>query len=146
MQDGLEYLENGFDRIFYECNIIEEKTNAVIGFLFLKRHKYSAEDLLQSDHMEKIKSFCGKIKADIDAWEAAGKLPLRIKMIYNEKVQEVRDRVEELNRNVKERQPTLWEKIGKCLKELYLSIVQRLPLYVQGFLTFKKQKGIGQAA
>jgi hypothetical protein len=145
MQDGLAYLENGFDRVSHECDLIEEKTSIVVGFIF-KRHKYSAEDLLQSEHMEKINSFASKIKADIDAWEAAGKLPFRVKMLYNEKVQEVRDRVAELNRMAKERRPTFWESIGGFFQRLYQLVIARLPMFVQGLITFKKRKAIEQQA
>jgi len=143
LREGLEYLEKGFDRIFRECDLIEEKINVIVGIVF-RRHRYSAEDLLDSDHMEKIKSFCGKIKDDIDRWEAVGRLPLRVEMHYNDKAEEVRERVNEISDMVRERRPTFWERIGGFLVGLYRSVVERLPLFVRGFLTFRKPKLVGR--
>jgi hypothetical protein len=104
------------------------------------------EDLLDSDHMEKIKSFCGKIKDDVSRWEAAGQLSLRLKDFYNEKAQQARDRVNGINQMIRERQPTLLERVGGFLRRLYRAIVERLPLFVRGFLTFKKRPMLDKAA
>jgi hypothetical protein len=43
---------------------------------------------------------------------------------------------------VQERQPTLWERIGGFLQRLYRLVLERLPLFVRGFLTFRKKKYI----
>jgi len=142
LRDGLEYLERGFGRIFRECDFIEEKVNVIVGIIF-RRHKYSAEDLLDSNHMEKIKSFCGKIKDDIDRWEAIGQLSLRVKMLYNDKAEEVRERVNEINVIVQERKPTFWERVGSFFAQLYQAVVEQLPLFARGFLIFRKAKLVG---
>jgi hypothetical protein len=145
MKSGLAYLENGFNRVFLECDAIEEKVGVITGFVF-KRHKYSVDELLESGHMEKIDAFCAKIKDDVDRWEAAGKLSLRLKLLYNEKALEVRGRVDRLNYMVRERQPTFWERIAVFFQHIYHAVVRRLPLFVQGLLTNRKKKAINQVA
>ena len=96
--------------------------------------------------MEKIKSFCGKIKDDVDRWEALGRFPLRLKTFYNEKAEEVHERVNGINVMVQERRPTLWEQVGGFFRQLYLAVVGHLPLFARGFIAFGKRKLVGQAA
>lgn len=139
VRDGLSYLENGFAKIEEECDALEEKVNIVIGAVF-KRHKYSADDLLGSGHIDKIKSFAGKIKDDVDRWEEAGQLSFRLRLLYNEKAQAVQARVSTINRMIQEREPTLWEKIGEAFTRLYKAILELLPLIVRRLLTSKKRK------
>jgi len=71
MREGLGYLKNAFARINNELADLEGKILTVIGSLF-KRHKYSAEDLLDSSQMNRIKSLAGKIKDDVSLWESVG--------------------------------------------------------------------------
>jgi hypothetical protein len=138
LQDGLSYLENGFDKISRELDSLEQKATAMCGFLFFRRHKFSAEDLMDSDQMERIKSIAGKIKDDVRRWEAAKKLQFRVKDFYNEKAAETQERVNNLNQMIQTRHPTLWERVGGFFRNLYRAIVERLPLFIRGALTFKK--------
>jgi hypothetical protein len=111
-----------------------------------RRHKYSADDLLNSNHLEKIDSICGKIKDDLNQWNAAGHLPLRVQDVYNENAQEVRERVAAITAMVRERELTLWERVDGFFRRLYEAVTRCLPLFIREFLTFNKRLSIGQAA
>jgi tetrahydromethanopterin S-methyltransferase subunit G len=143
--EGFNYLENGFAKIEEELDNLEEKVNIVIGAVF-KRHKYSAEDLLDSGHMNKIKSFAGKIRDDVSRWEEAGRLPFRLKTFYNKKAEEVHERLSMINRMIQERQLTLWEKVGEFFKRFFNTVLQLLPLMFRKLLAGNKQRYFAKAA
>jgi hypothetical protein len=145
MRKTLAYLENGFGKINDELGDIEGKVNQVVGLIF-KRHKYTAEDLLDSSQMNRIKSLAGKIKDDIARWDAAGKMPYRLKVFYNENAESVQNRLRMINQTIQSRKPTLWEKVGGFFRRLYKIIVELLPSIFQGLLFGQKPKAIGKAA
>jgi len=145
MREGLGYLESGFARINEELDGLEEKVHLVIGIIF-RRHKYTADDLLDSNQMERIKSLAGKIKDDVNRWDSAGKLSRRLKMFYNENAESVQERLRMINQTIQERKPTLWEKVGGFFRRLYLAIVRLLPTMFQRLLISRKQKYFEKAA
>jgi hypothetical protein len=141
LREGLSYLENGFAKINGELDDLERKVHLVIGFIF-RRHKYAAEDLLDSAQMNRIQSLAGKIKDDVSRWDAAGKLPYRLKTLYNENAESVQGKMFEINRAIQERKPTLWERVGGFFRRLYRIIVENLPILFKRLLTVSKQKSI----
>jgi hypothetical protein len=142
---GLSYLENGFAKIEEECDALEEKVNIIIGAIF-KRHKYSEDDLLSSGHMDKIKSFAGKISDDVNRWEEAGQFSFRLRLLYNENAQAVQSRVSIINRMIRERQPTLSEKVGEAFTRLYKTILKLLPQFARSLLTIQKRRFFNKEA
>jgi len=141
IRTGISYIEKGFGKINEELDNLEEKVHLVIGLVF-KRHKYSAEDLTDSVQMDRIKSIAGKIKDDINNWQRAGKLKGFIKEFYNDYAQATQDRFNAINKNIRERKPTLWEQVGGFFRQLYKSIVELLPVIIQRLITSKKYKHI----
>jgi len=142
MREGLGYLKNAFARINNELDDLEGKVHIVIGSVF-KRHKYSAEDLLDSSQMNRIKSLAGKIKDDVSLWESAGKLPHRMKIFYNDNAESVQHRMSMINRMIQDRKPTLWESVGGFFHSLYRAIVELLPVICQTLLFGRRTKFIG---
>jgi hypothetical protein len=130
--DGIEYVKNGFTRIFRECDTLEEKVNKLTGIMF-KRHFYSSDDLLESDHFSKIESFSGKIKDDIERWGTANKLSARIYSFYNENAREVHDRMERIMHKIWNRKPTGWERL--C--EVFVSFFRFLKEKILPLMSFK---------
>ena len=145
MLEGLGYLKNAFARIDNELDDLEGKVHVVIGSLF-KRHKYSAEDLLDSLQMNRIKSLAGKIKDDVSLWESAGKLLYRMKIFYNDNTETVQNRLRMINQMIQERKPTLWESVGGFFRSLYRAIVELLPVICQTLLFGRKSKSIRYTA
>jgi len=145
MQEGLNYLENGFERITEELNNLEQKVHLVIGLIF-KRHKYTVDDLLDSAQFNRIKALAGKIKDDVSRWDTAGKFPYRLKALYNENAESVQGRIRQINRSILERKPTIWERVGGFFRRLYKFIVELLPVMVQRLLSGNKQKFLAKTA
>jgi len=145
MRKTLAYLENGFGRINDELDDIEGKVNMVVGKIF-KRHRYTAECLLDSSQMSRIKSLAGKIKDDVTQWDAAGKLPYRLKVFYNENAESVQNRLRMINQTIQDRNPTLWEKVGDFFRQLYKIVVELLPSIFQKLLFGQRPKVLGKAA
>ena len=145
IRERLAYLENGFGRVNSELDSLEQKVYLVIGLVF-KRHKYTVEDLLDSSQMNLIKSLAGKIKDDISHWEAAGQLPYRLRMYYNEMAEAVQSKLRLINQTIQERKPTIWELVGGFFRRLYRAVVELLPLMFQRLLTGNKQKFLARAA
>ena len=143
--EGISCLENVFEKINGEIDDLEQKVHIVIGLIF-RRHKYTAEDLLDSKQMDRIKSLAGKIKDDVSRWESAGKLPYRVKMVYNENAESVQERLRMINQTIQERKPTLWEKVGGFFRRLYRAVVELLPTLFQRLLSGRKQKCFEKAA
>ena len=139
IREGVSYLEKGFAKINNELDDIENKVNEIIGIIF-KRHKYKADDLLNSSQMTRIKSFAGKIKDDVNQWESSGKLSYHLLEIYNDYAESTQGRFRQINNLIKERKPTLWEHVGNFFTKLYHVIVELLPTIFQKMLTAKKQK------
>jgi len=145
IKEEFDYLENGFAKINDELDNLEEKVHIVIGIIF-RHHRYTAEDLLDSKQMDRIKSLAGKIKDDINRWESAGKLSYRLKMFYNENAESVQDRLRMINQTIQYRKPTLWERVGGFFRRLYRAIVELLPALFQRLLIGRKQKYFEKAA
>ena len=145
MRDGLSYLESGFEKINGELADLERKVHLVIGLVF-RRHKYTVDDLMDSDQMNRIQSFAGKIKDDVKRWEAAGKLPHRLKMLYNENAESVQERLRMINHAIQERKPAIWEKVGGFFRRLYRAIVELLPVICQRLIFGYKYKSVREAA
>lgn len=145
IKEGYDYLESGFAKINDELDNLEEKVHIVIGIIF-RRHRYTAEDLLDSKQMDRIKSFAEKIKDDMKLWETSGKLSYSLKMFYNENAESVQERLRMINQTIQYRKPTLWERVGGFFRRLYRAIVELLPTMFQRLLIVREQKYFEKAA
>jgi hypothetical protein len=96
--------------------------------------------------MDRIKSFAGKIRDDVNRWETAGKLLYRLRMQYNENAEAVQNRVFMINQAIHDRKPTLWELIGRFFRRLYRSVVELLPKIFQKLIAGPKNKFLPKAA
>jgi hypothetical protein len=133
VKDGMNYLKNGFAKIEETLDGIEAKVNVITGMVF-RHHKYSASDLINSADINKVKAFAGKIKDDVERWESAGQLTFRLKLLYNQKSQELQDRLAKINRMIQEREPTVWEKVGSFFRQLFSIVLEVLPLFFHWLL------------
>jgi hypothetical protein len=122
-EDSIRYLQNRFAKIDAECDTIEDRINARAGVIFV-RHQYTADELWQM--CGKIESFAGKIKDDIDQWDAAGQLSQRIRLVYNQKAESVHERLGMIAAAIEQREPTLWEKICSVFKRIIEKLLPML--------------------
>jgi hypothetical protein len=125
VRDAVQYLESGFSHIESECDALDRNVEDIIG-VFLKRHKYSADELLHSESMEKIRAWAGKIKDDIDRWDKARLLSFKVRLLYNQKALALQERIDRIVSGAKTRAPTLWEKIRDGFLRFYADVVKLL--------------------
>jgi hypothetical protein len=125
-EECIAYLKNGFGKINAECSIIEEKIKLRTGFIFVK-HQYSSDELLEATC--RIESFVGKMRDDLEEWEALNKLTQQVKQHFNRKAEEVYQRLESIQLEIEHREPTWWENVK--------IIFQRIILKLLPFLSFK---------
>jgi hypothetical protein len=128
--DGVKYLQNGFNKINAECDAIEDRIKARTGLVFVK-HQYSSDELYEA--ASRIESFVEKMSGDLEMWESENKLNQQIKLHFNRKAGEVYQRLESLHYAIEEREPTWWEKVCDVFKRILSKI---LP-----FLSFKMISG-----
>jgi hypothetical protein len=118
--------------------MLEKKINELTGAV-LKRHVYTGDELLESEHFDKIESFSGKIKDDIERWGTAKKLSARIYSLYNENAREVHERLDRIIQKIANRKPTGWEKLCEVFIAFFRFIKEKiLPLIHLKFLTGPK--------
>jgi hypothetical protein len=117
-----------------ECGLLEGKIGLLTGFIFV-RHQYTAEELLQSEHLSRIESYAGKIKDDVERWESAHQLPFRVRMVYNENAMAIQSRISRTIARIKEREPTLWEKVCGVFTRLLAAVTKLLPLFAVNLLS-----------
>ncbi|MGK7950857.1 MAG: hypothetical protein AB4368_19275 [Xenococcaceae cyanobacterium] len=70
--DYKERFEKKFAPIFREIRELRTDIYHQEGFLFIRFHKYTVEELLQAEHYSKIDSFSKKIKDDVVNWDLRG--------------------------------------------------------------------------
>jgi tetrahydromethanopterin S-methyltransferase subunit G len=138
-QEDIGYLKAGFARIHRECDTLETKVNLIIGKIF-KRHRYSEDELLNAGELARIESFSGKIRDDVNQWKLANQISERMREFYNDEVETVHDRLDQIIEMIHERTPTLWDKVGAALSRFYKTVIGLLPLFVRSVLPMGKQK------
>jgi hypothetical protein len=119
-------MRKGFGKIEAECGVIEEKIKARTGLVFI-RHQYSIDELMEA--IEKIESFVGKMRSDLEEWESFNRLTQDVKLHFNRKAGEVYQRLELIQMEIGRREPTWWEKVVAVFKMIFAKL---LP-----FLSFK---------
>ena len=123
--EGIRYLQNGFEKINAECKTIEEKMKLRTGFVFVK-HQYSSDELFYA--IGRIESFVEEMKDNLDALEAANNSSRQVKFQFNVKADETYHRLESLHSLIEQREPTWWEKVRVILKRIYAKLLSIFPL------------------
>lgn len=116
--DCYDYLSNGFARIERECDAFDEKAERVVGAVF-RRHEYTEAELMQSSHLDKIRSIAGKMGDDVRHWRETGSASSRLQAMYDSKVELLQERMDNMVRRLKQRRATVWEKIAGFFMSCY---------------------------
>jgi hypothetical protein len=116
------YIDNGFSLIEKEFDAFNQKIESVKGSVFPK-HQYSEEQLLQSSHIDRIRSIAGKMESDIENWQERGTLSPKLKEYYNEKIAILNDRFQFTIRKLKTRKYSIWERLSEFLICSYYFII-----------------------
>jgi hypothetical protein len=115
-EEGIAYLKNGFGKIDAECSVIRKMIEARTGFIFIK-HQYSSDELLEATC--RIESFVGKMRDDLEEWEALNKLTQQVKQHFNRKAEEVYQRLESIQLEIEHREPTWWENVKAVFRRIF---------------------------
>jgi len=113
--ENLKYLQNSFSKIDNEFDAIERNMKMRTGFLFNK-YQYTSDDLCCA--IGRIKTFAEKMGEDLEEWEAVNKLTEQVQSFFNKKVRELYQRLEYLQIEIIQREPTWWEKVKEIIKWL----------------------------
>jgi len=127
---GIQFIETGFSKIENECKELERNISIKIGFA-IRWHKYCSEDLIK--HMDKIESIAGKIKDDLMNWGKANKISDEIKKLYNEKANNLYERLDLIQDLIYRRKPTGWEAFCDVFAQFFKVITEKL----LPFISFK---------
>jgi len=125
--EGIRYLQNGFEKINAECKTIEEKMKLRTGFVFVK-HQYSSDELFYA--IGRIESFVEEMKENLDALESASNSSRQARFQFNIKAEETYQRLESLHSLIAQREPTWWEKVKVILKRIFEKLLSIFPLEV----------------
>ncbi len=121
-----ERMSTKFRPVFRELKYIERKIYKKEGWIFIE-HKYTIEELLNSEHHNKIDSYTEKIGDDITRWFDAGKLGEVEEEHYYLKRTEVEDKLEDINYQIEDREPTWWEEVKYAMKEYIVVVMDHMP-------------------
>lgn len=127
MDNKIRIIQSKFKIAYRECDYLEDKIFKKDGVIF-KTHRYTITELSDSPHHAKINSVTKKIGSDISYWEMSGKLSDSEKEAYHIERENIDDTLHQLNRNIQNREPTLWEKISRVAEEFITKIMDNLPM------------------
>jgi hypothetical protein len=120
-------MKSKFIKVYGEIDIIEIKTAKKTGFLFFKSHVYTINDLLNSEHHQKINSITEKIGDDIQGWFNLGKLDKEEEESYYTERINVDEALRKINKNIAMREPTWWEEVREPFHQFVEKISDNMP-------------------
>lgn len=115
-----------FRSVHREIDQIRSKIDLKTGIIFTS-HIYSQEELLKSDHHQKIYSICEKIGSDVDNWYNQGKLNEDEEHEYYEEREEIEDELNNINIQIQQREPTWWESAKGALNNFVAIVMKTMP-------------------
>jgi|GEM_PF-3522770 len=127
-----------FDRFFKpayrEIDFLKIKINQQDGLMFFKWHKYTVNELTDSEHHRKIDSVTQKIGDDVSNLYRRGEIPDNYKEMYEDYKTEVEDKLHEVNKSIFERQPTWLERAWQSLTEFVEKVKDNMPPLVRNLI------------
>ncbi|HOY65290.1 MAG TPA: hypothetical protein PLP29_00295 [Candidatus Ozemobacteraceae bacterium] len=111
--------EAKFRIVYKEIRIMHDKAGHIDGWIFT-RHRYTDQQLLDSEHMTKLDSFFRKIDDDANNLLCSGNAPAIAKNIYYDLRKQVSTDIAELKNDLSNRPLTWWERILAMFKNLLL--------------------------
>lgn len=121
-----ERMRAKFRPVFRELKSLERKIYKKEGLIFLE-HKYTIDELLDSEHHHRIYSYTDKIGDDIQNWFDEGKLGEAEEEHYYLKRAEVEDDLEDINAQIEEREPTWWEDVKGTMRKFVVIVMDNMP-------------------
>jgi hypothetical protein len=89
---------------------------------FFLRHDYSEEELVHSNHIDKIRAIAGKMGSDIENWRAIGLITSVVDNYYANKVDMLKQRLAYMMEKLKFGRKTVWDSMGQFFLSTYYFI------------------------
>lgn len=124
-----------FKRAHDKIELFREDIYRKDGFIF-KTHTFSEDELFELRSYKQIHSMVEKIADDVNNWEKEGKLSKSEIDEYNYEKDYLYEAFDSLEREVKRREPTIWEKLGNSLNKAINLTLNILPILSQKQLGF----------
>ncbi|MDM3855476.1 MAG: hypothetical protein PT120_11410 [Aphanizomenon gracile PMC649.10] len=117
-----------------EIELLRIKVSQKDGLLFFKWHKYTIQELTNSEHHSKIDAVTRKIGDDVSNLYKRGQIPDGYKETYEDHKTEVEDKLHEVNILIQGREPTWLESAWHILTEFAEKVQQNMPPLVRNLI------------
>ncbi len=114
--EGVAMIDKRFRQVEKRIERIDAKIEQKVGFLFFTTHKFSQQELLQSNEFTQIDMITRDIGQKIRGWRYQLKLTTAISRRYVEGRMQIDDRMEDLLQHIKHRKPTFWEELLRTVE------------------------------
>jgi len=133
-----ELFRQKFARVEQEVHVLHNKITMKQGVWVFQRHVYSVQEMLTSEHYEKIYSISQKIGHDVMQWVRQGALPDEGKEAYRKARDRVARQLGNINHSIQERKPTQWEKWLAVFQDFTTIVLRLLPTLARIIKVTKK--------
>ncbi len=127
MNEDALAIANKFQVAKREIERLRAKIHIQKGAWLFKQHIYSIQDLLESEHFDRIYAICEKIGDDVIHWVQSGRISDDGLLVYRNSRDNIQYNLRLVNKEIEERVPTLWENILSILEEFVVLISKVLP-------------------
>ena len=124
-----ETFKRKFSIAYREIEKLKSKIHEKKGLSIFKTHLYTKDDLLKSEHHHKIYSVSEKIHDDVVHWIRNNMFTNQQKRIYTKERDKFEQKLNSVNSEIAQRQPTWWENCKQvCIefKELVMNNIPRI--------------------
>ncbi len=119
------YFKSAFEKINSKIDTLLYKKDKMKGWWIFKAHKYSQQELFESNEYKTIHSLVLKIEDDIGHW--GNSLSIKDRVIYNTNRDLLEERLEYARCQIENREPTIWEKVKGFFIKFVKFIIKHLP-------------------
>jgi hypothetical protein len=125
MSQDIDFYERLFSELFDLVADLREKILLKEG-VFLKKHRYSKEQLFHDPILFKLGSRFGVIDYNVRSWKESGSVDARLLSYCEQNLSKVERALEHLIREIEQRKPTGWERITSFLRGIVKLALGRL--------------------
>ncbi len=133
------YFKSAFEKINSKIDTLLYKKDEMKGWWIFKAHKYSQQELFESNEYKTIHSLVLKIEDDIGHW--GNSLSIKDRVIYNTNRDLLEERLEYARNQIENREPTTWEKVKGFFIKFVEFIIEHLPTIWNGLRIAAKTIG-----
>ncbi|MBQ4331784.1 MAG: hypothetical protein IJC31_08115 [Spirochaetaceae bacterium] len=119
------YFKAAFEKINSKIDTLLYKKDELKGWWIFKAHKYSQQELFESNEYKTISALVLKIEDDISHWGKS--LSIKDRAIYNTNRDLLEERLNDVERQIRSRTPTNWEKLKNFFSKFIDFVLEHLP-------------------